>query len=352
MSRALIIFLSICVAVVVLSGIGGWLFFSSLGALSTDTATKPFTVTQGENTSAIAAHLRVEGLIKSPFAFQLYIWMTRVAGRLQAGEYALSPSMGVPTITRVLSQGKTEPREVTITIPEGWSTQQIGASLAEKKLLTKDEWVAAAQVTDSRTILPDATYSFLTDKPVGATLEGYLFPDTYRVFRDTAPAEVIRKMLDNFGSKVAPELIAQMHSQGKTLFEELTLASIVEKEVSNDADRRKVADVFLKRLRDGIPLQSDATVNYVTGKGTTRPSFGDLAVESPYNTYKHYGLPPGPIGNPGLSSILAVVNPEPNPYYYFLTTPSGDAVFSTTLEEHAANKTKYLSNTNAQSTNR
>ncbi len=346
MSRALTIFLSICVAVVVLSGIGGWLFFSSLGARSTDAATKPFTVTQGENTSAIATHLRVEGLIKSPFAFQLYIWVTRVAGRLQAGEYSLSPSMGVPTITRVLSQGKIEPREVTITIPEGWSSAQIGAYLADKNLFTKDAWLAAAQATDSRTILPDATYSFLTDKPVGATLEGYLFPDTYRVFRNATPAEVIRKMLDNFGSKVTPDLIAQMHSKRKTLFEDLTLASIVEKEVSNDVDRRKVADVFLKRLRDDIPLQSDATVNFVTGKGTTRPSFGDLAVDSLYNTYKHYGLPPGPIGNPGLSSLLAVVNPEPNPYYYFLTTPAGDAVFGVTLEEHAANRAKYLSNTN------
>lgn len=346
MSRALTIFLSVCVVLVVLSAVGGWLFFSSLGATSADTATRSFTVAKGENTSAIATHLRVEGLIKSPLVFQLYIWVTGVAGRLQVGEYALSPSMGVPTITRVLSQGKTEPREVTITIPEGWSSEQIGAYLADKNLFSKDAWLAAAQMTDSRTILPDATYSFLTDKPVGATLEGYLFPDTYRVFRNATPAEVIRKMLDNFGSKVTPELIAQMHNKGTTLFEDLTLASIVEKEVPNDIDRRKVADVFLKRLRDGIPLQSDATVNYVTGKGTTRPSFGDLAVDSPYNTYKHYGLPPGPIGNPGLSSILAVVNPEPNPYYYFLTTPAGEAIFSTTLEEHAANKTKYLSTTN------
>lgn len=346
MSRALTIFLSICAALIVLSGIGGWLFFSSLGAVSADTVTEAFTITQGENTSAIATHLRVDGLIKSPFAFQLYIWVTGVAGRLQAGEYSLSPSMGAPTVARVLSQGKTEPREVTITIPEGWSTQQIGSYFADKGLFTKDAWVAAAQVADSRTILPGTTYGFLTDKPVGATLEGYLFPDTYRVFRDATPAEVVRKMLDNFGSKVTPELIAQIHSQGKTLFEDLTLASIVEKEVSGDADRRKVADVFLKRLRGGMPLQSDATVNYVTGKGTTRPSFGDLAVESPYNTYKHYGLPPGPIGNPGLSSILAVVNPEPNPYYYFLTTPEGDAIFGVTLEEHTANRAKYLSNTN------
>ena len=143
-------------------------------------------------------------------------------------------------------------------------------------------------------------------------------------------------------SKLTAELRAEIKRQGKTIHEILTLASIIEKEVSSDKDRKLVADIFYKRLDAGVALQADSAVNYVTGKSTPRASAQDLAKESPYNTYRYRGLPPGPIASPGLSAILAAVYPTANPYWYFLTTPAGQAIYSKTFEEHVANKAKYL----------
>jgi UPF0755 protein len=148
-------------------------------------------------------------------------------------------------------------------------------------------------------------------------------------------------MLDNFNKKLTPELVTEINKQQKTVHEIITLASIIEKEVSNDNDRKLVADIFYKRLEKGIGLQSDATVNYVTGKSTTRPSAQDLAVDSPYNTYKYKGLPPGPISNPGISAILAAIYPTSNPYFYFLTTPDGKVIYSKAYQEHLQAKAQY-----------
>src|SRR5690606_13794389 len=139
-----------------------------------------------------------------------------------------------------------------------------------KGVLTKEEWLEAAATTDSRTLIPNKNYPLLADKPAKATLEGYLFPDTYRIFKDASAAQIIEKMLDNIESKVSAERRSQITVQGKTFFEVLNLTSIVEREVINDKDKRMVADVFEKRLNDGMALQSDATVNYVTGKNTPR----------------------------------------------------------------------------------
>lgn len=302
-----------------------------------------FTVRSGEGAKGIGTHLKDAQLIRNRFVFELYVWSEGVSADLKAGDYQLSPAMDVATIVRLLKEGIATGNEVAITIPEGWSLRDIGSSLVnDKHLFEAEAWEQAAKTTDSRTIIPDKTFSFLSDKPSGATLEGYLFPDTYRVYRNAKPAEVIQKTLENFSAKVSEDRIAALHAQGKTLFDVLIIASIIEREVRTDSDRRLVADIFWKRLRDGMPLQSDATVNYLTGKKTTRPTLDDLAIDSPYNTYKYQGLPPGPINNPGLASILAAADPEPNPYYYFLTTDDGTTVFGRTLEEHNANRAKYL----------
>jgi len=139
-------------------------------------------------------------------------------------------------------------------------------------------------------------------------------------------------------------MTAQLLAQNRNLFETVILASIIEREALYDEDRAMIADIFLKRLDDNIGLQSDATINYITGKKTTRPTFNDLQVDSPYNTYKYRGLPPGPICNPGLASLKAAVYPQVNDYYYFLTDRDGRAHFGRTYAEHQQNIARYLNN--------
>jgi len=193
--------------------------------------------------------------------------------------------------------------EVQITFPEGFTVKQIQERLAVRGLV------------------------FEFDE----NLEGYLFPDTYRFYRKSTAEQVIKKMRDNFNIKV-----------GEISYDDLILASIVQKEVASQEDMKKVAGIFLKRLKVGMPLQSDATINFITGKNLSQPSIEDTKTVSPYNTYLNLGLPPKPICNPGLAAIEAVRFPEESAYWYFLT-PSGMAtIFSKTLEEHNTAKVKYL----------
>ncbi len=340
-----IILIPIMVVIIAASVLGGaaWWLTRQFAPVANEGDAVPLTIPAGASVKTIAEQLDEQSLIRSPLAFRLYVWSERVSGDLQAGEYLLSPTNSMPEIVRALTEGEALGRERTIRILEGWSNTEIGRSLEQEfGLFSAAAWAEVASATDSRTVVPDRSYTFLSDKPAAATLEGYLYPDTYRVFRDAAPADVIQKMLDNFDTRVTQQIRDEIAAQGKTLFEVLTLASIIEREVQSDADMRMVADVFQKRLRDGIALQSDATVNYVTGKNELQPTFDDLAVASPYNTYQHRGLPPGPIGNPSVAAIRAVLSPTPNAYYYFLTAPTGATIYSKTLEEHNANKAKYL----------
>lgn len=198
-----------------------------------------------------------------------------------------------------------DPRpEIQITFPEGFTNKQIQERLQANSI--------TGEITEE--------------------LQGYLFPDTYRFYENALLDDVIAKMRKNFDKKV-----------GKINYEDLILASIIQKEVANPEDMQVVAGIFLKRLKVNMPLQSDATVNFVTGKNLTQPSIEDTKQVSPYNTYQNLGLPPGPICNPGLKAIQAVQNPIASQYWYFLTRPDQEVIFSKTLEEHNIAKKKYLS---------
>lgn len=303
---------------------------------------KEITINKGDGSRVIAEVLAAKGLINSKNAFLVYTFIEGVSSKLQAGTYKLSTEMSVKDIVAILSQGKLISNERTIKIIEGWTKEGIGEYLEKQEIMTKENFLAAASVKDSREILPESYYSFLTDKNINADLEGYLFPDTYRIFKDSKAPEVVKKMLDNFDQKLTPELREAIKSQNKTIFEIVTLASILEKEVRKEADRKMAADLFYRRLEMGMPLQSDATVNYVTGKSALQPTNQDLQTVSPYNTYLNKGLPPGPICNPSLSAIKAAIYPTPNEYLYYLNKKDGTTVWSKTAEEHAENKAKYL----------
>jgi len=335
------VLISFFLPAIVIAAAVGW-FFLSLGPV--DGAREELvavSIPEQSGIRDISGRLSEAGLIRSRLAFEVAVVLAGIGKSLMPGDYEFSRQDSATKIARALSKGPAE-REVTLTIQEGWTTRQIAEYVAGRGIGTVEEFIAAASVHDSRDILPNTQYDFLVGRPERATLEGYLFPDTYRVYADAGPADVVKKMLDTFGSKLTAELKTQLATSGHSLFEVLTLASIVEREVRTDADRAKVADIFWRRIDIGMPLQSDATVNYVTGKSALQPTLQDLETDSPYNTYVIRGLPPGPIGNPSLSSIRAVLAPSANTNLYFLTDESGGVHYAETYDQHLENKRRYL----------
>lgn len=295
-----------------------------------------FVIESGQGVNAISEHLDQEGLIKNKFIFETWLWLKKSESKVKAGVYNIPADTSIRQLANIFVLGPQNSQE-TVTLLEGWTRQLMGGALDKKGLSGSDFMSQTARKTDYQ-----ATYDFLLDAPVSASLEGYIFPDTYYVDKYTSVGNFISKTLNNFDRKLTDDLRDEIARQDKTIFEIVTLASIVEREVPQATDKKMVADIFLKRLEAGIGLQSDATINYITGKGLTQPTAEDLAIDSPYNTYKYRGLPPGPIANPGIDSIEAVVYPMANDYYYFLTKPDGEVVYSLDYEEHLQNKAKYL----------
>ena len=185
-------------------------------------------------------------------------------------------------------------------------------------------------------------FASLSDKPQGATLEGYLFPDTYYFSKDATPAGILKKILNNTDTQISVDVVSAAKIQNKSIFQVLTMASMIEKEVKTDADRAVVSGIFWNRIAAGQALQSDATLTYVLGDKNSAHNGADLTLDSPYNSYVNKGLPPGPISNPGLASIIAALHPQTTDYNYFLSDPkTGQTVFAKTFAEHVANKAKY-----------
>lgn len=247
--------------------------------------------------------------------------------------------------------------EIKVTIIPGWNLRQIAEDWVKKGIIKDSAELfsilgqPAYNYTAFRKTAPvldfsDASgtdpYPLLKTRPDNISYEGYLFPDTYQVYADASSTDVLKKIFDNLEKKITPEMRAQMQAKGLSFSELLTLASIVEKEASSNEDMNIVADIFQRRLKKHWALQSCATVNYITGKFDPGVSTADKEIDSPYNTYKYPGLPPGPISNPSLTAIKAVLNPEPNDYWYFMTGTDGVTRFAKTLEEHNYNVHKYL----------
>jgi UPF0755 protein len=292
-----------------------------------------FTIKKGDGGREIAVNLEEKDLIKVATLFRIYNIFKGTSGELQAGEYLLSPSMTVPEITKkfVLGDVITE----NITIIEGWSLKEIGQYLGEKGF-SEEEFLELAKKDFS----PE--FDFLKDKPKDMNLEGYIFPDTYEIQKGETLEDILIKTLQNFDRKLTQDLRQEIENQGNTIFEIVTMASMIEKEVKTFEDKKIVSGILWKRLENNMPLQVDATISYITGKKAMNISVEETEIDSPYNTYKYKGLPLGPICNPGLESILASIYPESSDYWYYLSTPDGKTIFSKTLEEHNIAKEKYL----------
>ncbi len=322
----------------------------SLPAGSSD-ETVLYQITSGQGVKEIADNLEKQGLIRSAYWFEWYVYLEGSESDFIAGTYSLRPDMNMREVVSALKSGNTA-AERSITILEGWTTEEIGEYLEQEGVVSKDSFVEGASLNDSRDIIPGKTYDFLADKPDGQGLEGYLFPDTYRIFETAETADIIERMLNNFGNKFTEQMALDAAASNMDIHQIVTLASIIENEVNIERkdgepinnDHYIVAGIFYNRLNNGIALESDATVNYVTKGDRPQPTAADLAAESPYNTYRNRGLPPGPIGNPSLEAIKAAVYPADTDYMYFLhrINDDGSIVFSRTFQEHVANKQKYL----------
>ncbi|MBA7495600.1 Endolytic murein transglycosylase [subsurface metagenome] len=298
-----------------------------------------FLVEQGEGAVEISINLKEQGLIKYSSLFRIYALIQGKAEKLQAGEYELSPGMNIPEIVDKLASGKAIKN--TITIIEGWNLRDIGEYFEEKGIAASEEFFGLDE-KEKKDSYFSQEFDFLEDKPKNLGLEGYLFPDTYEIFPGEELEEIIKRMLDNFDKKLTSGLEEEIASQGKSIFEIVIMASLIEKEVRTIEDKKIVSGILWKRLKNKMPLQVDATITYITGRKTTEITKEELKIDSPYNTYKYKGLPLGPISNPGLESIKAAIYFQQTEYWFYLSTPEGETIFSKTLKEHNAAKAEHL----------
>lgn len=296
-------------------------------------------IESGLTVKEIAALLHEKGIIRSPSVFTIYVRLSGKTASLQAGKFVLRPSMGVSEIATVLQSGKAD--EAVITIPEGYTVSQIDALMAEKGFSASGEILRCAQECDfsSFDFLPHA--GGLAER--GGKLEGYLYPDTYFVAKnDFHPKFFLERLLGTFRAKVVESYSEDIGASGRSLHEIVTMASLIEEETLADAERPLVSGILWKRYDDGRGLGVDATVRYILHKPTEEITVADLNVNSPYNTRKFRGLPPGPIANPGAGSIVAALHPQESPYWYYLHGSDGTIHYAETNEEHNLNRYEYL----------
>jgi len=313
------------VSVVALICLGAvWLAVEARPAASGTAVTKVFEIAAGDSFRDIANRLSADGVVRSATAFKLLAVLSGEAGKLKPGVYELTPAVSSREILAQLVSGSR--REVAVTIPEDSSIYEIDKILSDAGVIKVGSLIKA---TSSR------------------EAEGKLFPDTYKFFTNSSVDEVLNKFSEDFYSKAAPLLQKYGSGDAERI---LISASLLEKEVPEPEDERIVAGILEKRLKAGIPLQLDATICYVkqsraypNGSNCYPLTPLDFRLDSPYNTYLHTGLPPGPIGNPGIEAINAALNPKSSPYWYYLSDPATKkTVFSKTLDEQEQNKIKYL----------
>lgn len=305
-------------------------YSENLKPVSSSQKAQEVTIKQGATVDQIGKLLQDKGLIRSAWAFKLYVSSKEARGALQAGTYELMPNMSVSQIVSLLTHGKI----VTdlITVLPGQRIDQI-----RKRFL--QQGFTEADIDEALDPANYANSPALVDKPAAASLEGYLYPDSYQRTSETSARTIVEASLEQMDKKLTPDLRSAFAKQGLSTYDAIKLASIVENEVPSQADRNQVAQVFLKRLRIGMRLQSDATATYgAILAGASRPY---SSFDSAYNTYLHEGLPPTPISNVTESSLKAVANPANTDWLYFVSGDDGVTHFSKTLPEHEANVSQY-----------
>ena len=310
-------------------------------------ATEPvsFSISPGEGAAIIAANLAAAGLIRNQELFLNYLQYYGYDGALVAGSHTLDPRYTVPELAEALSGGG--PRNLELNFLPGWRAEEMANYLSVTSPAQIDSQMFM-DIVERRQPIDLAQHALLAGLPSDTTLEGYLFPGPYPITTETTSAELIDLMLTEFDKQITPDLRQLIGVQGLTVREALILASIVEREATIADEKPIMASVFLNRLRAGMPLQADPTVQYALGYQPETQSWwksplalADLEIDSPYNTYRIDGLPPGPIANPSRQSLEAIANPAITDYVFFVldctAAQPGTHIFSVTFEEHVAN---------------
>lgn len=316
--------LTILLGLILIFSIGSYLYYKE-GTLPVERNSKEskiFVIQTGESLSNIANNLAGQKLIRNKIVFYLVVKRLGIERKIQAGDFRLYPSMDINQVAKALTHGTLD---VWITLIEGMRKEEIAQVVSQNLNIPEIEFIKYAK-------------------------EGFLFPDTYLIPKDATSVAVIKIFQDNFNQRFNDELKEKAKKKNLTTDQVITLASLIEREAKFNEDRGKVASVLLKRLGSGMKLDIDATVQYTLGYQEDQKSWWkkqlslqDLELDSPYNTYKNAGLPPGPIANPGLASIQAVVEADANtPYLYYISDSSGHLHFARNLEEHNENIRKYL----------
>lgn len=309
------------IIIVVLGGSSLWYKEATSAVNLKDETSKIFTIAQGENIRQVANRLENEKLIRDSLAFFILVKLERVEKNIQAGDFRISPSMTSQKIIEELQHGTLD---VWVTIPEGWRSEEVALELAQKLGIPEQQFLKYAQ-------------------------EGYMFPDTYLFPKNATASNAAQIMLDNFSKKIDINLREEMINKNLDMDRVLTIASLVEREAKFAEDRPKVASVIYNRLNQGMKLDIDATVQYALGYQPETKiwwkkdlTLDDLKIQSLYNTYISNGLPPGPIANPGLSSIQAAINPDQTNYLYYVSDKEGKIHPAETFEQHQQNIQRYI----------
>lgn len=304
-----------------------------------DPSPVPFTVDVGETAISVSQKLLEQQLITDADLFRLFLRYNGLDSSLEAGDYTLRRNMNMREIAQTLQKADFE--EVSITIPEGLRAEEIAELLQKSGIMDGELFLATVRQGVA------VEHPLLADRPPGTSYEGYLFPDTYRLpANNTRPEDLVGRMLDNMASKIQGDPLQLAAAQGRSFFEIMTVASIVEREAVVPAERPTIASVYLNRINAGMYLQADPTVQYAMGYQTDTGQWWKTPVtleeysqvNSPYNTYLNPGLPPGPIANPGAASINATLLAEPTNFLFFMGCGGeGAHLFAETFEEHEVN---------------
>ena len=289
-------------------------------------------ITGGMSTGEIADQLEEKGVINSSLKFRILSRLRGYDDKMKPGTYIFTTDMSYEEVFIKILSG--EKYIVTLTIPEGFDVKQIAARLYESDLADKEDFLKAAKDFTPYPYMKKHLHVFFA-------AEGFLFPDTYEIESDASVEEILQILADEFDRKLTPEMREKAEQMNLSIYDLTTLASLVEREVRYPEDRAVVAQVFLKRLQMKMPLQTDATLQYLMDTPKEDVSIEDTQINSPYNTYQHEGLPPGPIASPGIAAIEAVLNPADTEYLYFVADRSGHNHYATTYEEHMELVNKY-----------
>jgi UPF0755 protein len=284
-----------------------------------------FEIKKGDSIHIVSEHLKSENIIRSPFNFKLLAKLKGKDSKLKFGVYQIKENASYAELIDLFTSGQIY--SVKVTIPEGFNIFQIADLLSQEGLVKKEVFL-------NETIHPSI---YIGEFPSIKNLEGCLYPDTYLIPYNYNAGQIIELMVENFRKNVSRETLNQIKSKGLNLNKILIMASIVEKEARLESEKPIIAGVYYNRLKKGMKLQADPTLIYaliLSGRYDGEIRFRDFPLDSPYNTYKCYGLPPGPIANPSKSSILAAIHPKNVEFYYFVAKQDGTHYFSKTLQEH------------------